>query len=133
MAYSSVSCTDDTVEPPTLEQLESVYAEAAQASPLFAGTVSEAARCAGWPATRDPVPLPTAPDARPILVIGGKFDLRTPYEWAQAMTETLGNATLLTSNHFGHVAVVNESACAKQAVRAYLTSGSLPASGAVCD
>jgi hypothetical protein len=60
------------------------------------------------------------------------MDLRTPYEFAQAMTETLGNATLLTSNHFGHCALGNAGDCVYQTIRAYLTSGSLPASGASC-
>jgi pimeloyl-ACP methyl ester carboxylesterase len=133
VASFSVSCTDDTIEPPTAEQLDSVYAQAYELSPVFWTTVTSAAGCSGWPTTRDPVPLPTAIDARPLLVIGGTQDLRTPYEWAQAMTETLGNATLLTSNHYGHVAIASGSQCAKQVVRAYLTSGSLPASGAICN
>jgi pimeloyl-ACP methyl ester carboxylesterase len=133
VAFSSVSCTDDTAAPPTIEQIEALEIEFVQASPLFAGDVIGVARCTGWPATRDPVPLPTAIDARPLLVIGGTLDLRTPYAWAQAMTETLGNATLLTSNHFGHVAIGNGGDCVQQAIRAYLTSGSLPASGASCD
>jgi pimeloyl-ACP methyl ester carboxylesterase len=132
VAYLSVNCTDDTVEPPTIEQLESLDAEFTQSSPLFGGDVEETALCAGWPVTRDPVPLPTAIDARPLLVIGGTRDMRTPYEFAQAMTETLGSATLLTSEHFGHGAVLNAGSCVRQAIRAYLTSGSLPASGAIC-
>jgi TAP-like protein len=52
-----------------------------------------------------PLLMPTALDARPLLVIGGTSVGRTPYEWSQAMTEALGKATLLTSNHFGHVAI----------------------------
>jgi hypothetical protein len=65
-------------------------------------------------------------------VIDGTLDLRTPYEFAQAMTETLGNATLLTSNHFEHCALGNAGDCVYQYIRAYLTSGCLPASGARC-
>jgi pimeloyl-ACP methyl ester carboxylesterase len=130
--FFSVSCTDDTVEPPTLEQIASVQAEFLQVSPLFADDARAVSACAGWPTTRDPVPLPTAPQARPLLVIGGTADIHTPYPWAQAMTEALGNATLLTSQHIGHGAVLLGSDCVRSAIRAYLTSGSLPASGAVC-
>jgi pimeloyl-ACP methyl ester carboxylesterase len=133
VAFNSVSCTDDNFEPPTLAELESLKAEFTEVSPLFAGTyVENAAICAGWPATRDPVPVPTATDAPPLLVIGGTEDSRTPWEWSFAMTEALGNATLLTSQHFGHVAIATDSECVLSNVRAYLASGSLPASGAVC-
>ncbi|HWO08231.1 MAG TPA: alpha/beta hydrolase, partial [Polyangiaceae bacterium] len=133
VAFFSVNCTDDTFEPPTLDELEALRAEFSELSPLFAeGYLVAAASCAGWPVTRDPVPLPTASDAPALLVIGGVADSRTPYEWSQAMTEALGNATLLTSNHYGHVAVASGSECVIRAVRAYLTSGSLPASGTTC-
>jgi len=130
--FASVMCTDDTVAPPTIEQLDALVAEYQGFSALFASNVTETALCAGWPTTRDPVPLPTAIAAPPLLVIGGTADVHTPYEWAQAMTETLGNATLLTSHHFGHVALSDPSPCVLQTVRAYLTSGSMPASGAEC-
>jgi pimeloyl-ACP methyl ester carboxylesterase len=130
--YFSVNCTDDAVEPPTIDEIVSVTYEFGQASPLFAGDVLSVANCTGWPTTRDPVPLPTATEGRPLLVIGGTQDMRTPYPFAQAMTEALGNATLLTSNHYGHGAVGWGGDCVRQNVRAYLTSGSMPATGATC-
>jgi len=128
----TVNCTDDTVEPPTVEQLVNVSAEFEQASPLFWVDFLAVPTCTAWPTTRDPVPVPTATEGRPLLVIGGTQDMRTPYPWAQAMTEALGNATLLTSNHYGHGAVGAGSDCVKQNIRAYLTSGSMPATGATC-
>lgn len=39
---------------------------------------------------------------------------------------------LLTSDHQGHAAVRIENTCVDYLVRAYLTSGSLPATGTVC-
>ncbi|MEO8184918.1 MAG: alpha/beta hydrolase [Deltaproteobacteria bacterium] len=128
----TVNCTDDTVAPPTLDQIVNLAAEFDQASPLFLADFLSAATCTAWPTTRDPVPLPAATEGRPLLVIGGTQDMRTPYPWAQAMTEALGNATLLTSNHYGHGAVASGSACVTQNIRAYLTSGSMPATGATC-
>jgi pimeloyl-ACP methyl ester carboxylesterase len=131
--FASVSCTDDPFEPPTLEQIDGIAAAFAQADPILSIPYAVyATLCTGWPTTRDPVPLPTARDASPLLVIGGTADSRTPYPWAQAMTETLGNATLLTSNHFGHGALTSGSDCVLGYVRAYLTSGSMPAAGATC-
>lgn len=133
VAFNSVTCTDDMLEPPTSEQLANLEAEFQQASPVFGSVfAAQAARCAGWPTTRDPVPLATAIDAPPLLVIGGTFDSRTPFPWAREMTETLGNATLLTSIHWGHVALGNGGDCLRANIRAYLTSGSLPATGATC-
>jgi pimeloyl-ACP methyl ester carboxylesterase len=133
VAYYSVSCTDDNFEPPTFAELDSLRAEFREVSPLFAELflVSTAA-CAGWPTTRDPAPVPTALDAPPLLVIGGRADARTPYEWSVSMTEALGNATLLTSEHYGHGAVISGSQCVLANTRAYLVSGSLPATGTIC-
>ena len=134
VAFASVNCSDDDFEPPTLAELDSVRTEFLQQSPVFGQNFAQyAALCAGWPATRDPVPMPTALDAPPLLVIGGLMDSRTPYEWAQAMTEALGNATLLTSNHFGHGAITEGGSCVRFTIRAYLTSGSLPSSGSLCE
>jgi pimeloyl-ACP methyl ester carboxylesterase len=133
VALIGVDCTDSTIEPPTLEQLQSVEEEFQAASPLFASDVMNAAMCTGWPTTRDPVPLPTALDAPALLVIGGIADARTPYQWAVAMTETLGNATLLTSAHYGHGAIQWGSDCTLLTIRAYLTSGSMPATGTLCE
>lgn len=130
--FASVSCTDDTREPPTLEEMERLGDEFLAASPVFGGQALRSAMCAGWPVTRDPVPLLTAPSAPPLLVIGGLFDSRTPYAWSVEMTETLGNATLLTSAHWGHGAL-GANDCVTFMVRAYLTSGSMPATGTVCE
>jgi pimeloyl-ACP methyl ester carboxylesterase len=134
VALLSVNCTDDVSEPPTVAQVESLFAEFEAVNPLYADDAFHALICTGWPATRDPVPLPTAPSVdKPLLVIGGLRDWRTPYSGAVAMTETLGKATLLMSDHQGHGAVGIDSECVNYFVRAYLTSGSLPATGTLCE
>ncbi len=133
VAYFSVTCADDVFEPPALEEVALLRDEFAQVNPLLATAADQAVICAGWPATPDPVPLPTALDAQRILVIGGTADPRTPYPWAQSMAETLGNATLLTSRHYGHGALAWGGECVRTTIRAYLTTGSLPALGAECE
>lgn len=134
VALFSVNCTDDVLEPPTLAQVESLYAEFSAVNPLYANDAVSALYCTAWPATRDPVPLPTAPDVEePLLVIGGLNDWRTPYSGAVAMAETLGKATLLTSDHYGHGATSLRNECVVYFVRAYLTTGSLPATGTLCE
>lgn len=133
VALTTVMCTDDVLEPPTVAEVESLFAEFNAVSPLYANAALPVINCAGWPTTRDPLPMPTALDVpQPVLVIGGLADWRTPYEWAPAMTEALGKATLLTSEHFGHCALPQRGECVISTVRAYFTSGSMPATGAVC-
>ena len=134
VANLSVMCTDDSLEPPTVAEVEGLYAEFYAVSPLYASEALTVINCAGWPSTRDPIPMPTAMGvSQPLLVIGGTADALTPYEWAPALTEALGKATLLTSTHFGHCAVDLANECVIDTVRAYLTSGSLPAAGTVCE
>jgi pimeloyl-ACP methyl ester carboxylesterase len=134
VALLSVNCTDDVLDPPSIAQAESLFAEFNAVNPLYADDALDVLLCTGWPATRDPVPLPTAPDVdEPLLVIGGLNDWRTPYEQAVAMTEAIGKATLLTSNHYGHGATRLGNDCVIAHVRAYLTSGSLPATGTLCE
>lgn len=132
VANLSVNCTDSTRDPASIEELDALLVELNEESPLFAFEAFPAASCSGWPTTRDPVPVPSAYDAPPLLVIGGTRDRRTPYHFAEEMTEALGNAVLLTSNHYGHVATTTSGACARDAVRAYLVDGALPPYGAVC-
>jgi len=134
VALTTVMCIDDPLEPPTVAEVESLYAEFYAVSPLYANEALPVINCAGWPTTRDPIPLPTATGvSQPLLVIGGTADALTPYTWAPVLTEALGKATLLTSNHFGHGAVDLVNECVVANVRAYLTSGSMPAAGTVCE
>jgi pimeloyl-ACP methyl ester carboxylesterase len=128
----SVNCTDASTEPASVQELDALYAEFTTESPYFASLAMAAAACTGWPATRDPVPLPVATEAPPLLVIGGVADLRTPFAYAEAMTDALGNATLLTSNHYGHGATPLGNECVNQAVRGFLIDGALPQYGAEC-
>lgn len=72
-------------------------------------------------------PEPTNPpsdydisDDVPVLVIGGKWDPATPYEWAQQAAEDIPSATLLTYNGDGHGAAPN-SECAQQQAATFLS------------
>jgi pimeloyl-ACP methyl ester carboxylesterase len=135
VALVTVNCTDDVLEPPTVAQIQSLHTEFNAVNPFYANEAVAAVMCTGWPVTREPVPLPTALGVdEPVLVIGGLNDWRTPYSQSVAMAEALGKATLLTSNHQGHAAAVRPNdTCVHYFVRAYLTSGSLPATGTVCE
>ena len=134
VAGRSVTCTDLTVPAPTIAQVQELYAELLAENPLFAGQpAGQALSCTGWPVTRDPVPMPSAPTTLPVLVIGGAQDLLTPLANAEEMTAALGNATLLVSNHYGHAALSNLNDCLAVAIGNYYGSGQRPAPGTVCD
>jgi pimeloyl-ACP methyl ester carboxylesterase len=66
------------------------------------------------------------------LVIGTTFDPATPYSSAIGMVRALGNARLLTMDGDGHTAYGGNSPCIDSATNNYLTAGTLPARGTVC-
>ncbi|MGW6411298.1 alpha/beta hydrolase [Streptomyces vinaceus] len=91
--------------------------------------------CATWPAraaaTYDgPWDKPTA---RPVLVIGTRYDPSTPYAGAEAMARELADARLLTNDGYGHTALFNHaSSCISAYESRYLVDGTLPPPGTVC-
>ncbi len=92
------------------------------------------APCASWPARsaeRYTGPW-NAPTAKPILVIGTRFDPNTSYANARRVARRLGNAVLLTHDGYGHVSVSDPSACVDATIGRYLTRLVAPRGGAVC-
>lgn len=67
-----------------------------------------------------------------ILVIGGRYDPATPYNWSERLTADLGNARLLTFRSTGHGAVPTFNACVLGALSAYFETLALPPVGAEC-
>lgn len=90
--------------------------------------------CAEWPgadADRYLGPFDTATD-NPVLVVGARWDPATRYEGAVIAHELLPNSALLTVNSWGHTSLFT-SACADQAIAAYLVSVTTPPPNATCD
>jgi pimeloyl-ACP methyl ester carboxylesterase len=87
--------------------------------------------CSFWAADRHVLEAPTAPSAPDLLVIGSVHDPATPYEGAVSLTETLGNATLLTWEGEGHTAY-GQSECINRLVDTYLISLTVPEPGTRC-
>ncbi|MEU8496164.1 alpha/beta fold hydrolase [Streptomyces lavendulae] len=91
--------------------------------------------CATWPARSaagydGPWNRPTA---RPVLVIGTRYDPSTPYTGAQAMARELADARLLTNDGYGHTALFNNgSSCISAYESRYFVDGTLPPFGTVC-
>jgi hypothetical protein len=66
-------------------------------------------------------------------VIAGTQDLLTPLSNAVAMTNAIGQATLLISNHYGHSSLSPENRCVIDAIINYFDRGQLPAPGTICE
>ncbi|MGH3868051.1 MAG: alpha/beta hydrolase [Pseudonocardiaceae bacterium] len=132
-AYRAISCLDR----PGVHSVGDLQAELPdfeRASPLMgAYRAWEDLGCAYWP-----IPAQTRPHtisyagSPPILVVGTTHDPATPYPWAQAMAAQLGSAVLLTYHSDGHIAYGRGSSCLDTTVDAYLTRGTMPGPGTVC-
>jgi pimeloyl-ACP methyl ester carboxylesterase len=94
---------------------------------------NHAPACAQWPGER--VSRYDGPyhatGSEPILVVGTTNDPDTPYQDAVALSRQLDNATLLTFDAEGHTAF-GRSACATEAVTAYLADLTVPPANTVC-
>jgi fermentation-respiration switch protein FrsA (DUF1100 family) len=88
--------------------------------------------CDYWPvpATGRPAPIHLS-ESLPILVVGSTHDPATPYAWAKALTSQLKGAELLTRTGDGHTGYFS-SACVRNWVDSYLSTGARPRVGTVC-
>ncbi|RKN04850.1 alpha/beta hydrolase [Streptomyces radicis] len=93
-----------------------------------------ALNCALWPVDNEDrfTRELTGAGAPPILVVGGRLDNVSPHHWAEAMTERLEGAVLLTREGVGHTSYRTSGPCVDDAVDAALIDGTLPANGTVC-
>jgi hypothetical protein len=94
------------------------------------------APCTAWPTGHANLGRYTGPwnkrTARPIVVIGNRFDPATAYANAKAVARRLGNAVLLTLDGYGHTSDVDPSTCIRQLKTRYLTDLVAPPRGTVC-
>jgi pimeloyl-ACP methyl ester carboxylesterase len=123
----------DSAERPDDAQLRRTWERSTGISPLFGGEGS-GGLCRFWPvAGSDQARHVNAAGSGPILVVGGKGDPATPYQWAPRLTKELGTARLLTYEGEGHGAYTSGNRCIQRRIDAYLLNGKLTARGAVCE
>ena len=67
-----------------------------------------------------------------VLVVGNLHDPATPYQGANDLAKTMGNAELLTWNGEGHTSYLEGSTCIDNYVNAYLLDGTLPPANTTC-
>ncbi len=131
-SFPAITCVD-TTERPDEATLRRTQAAAMKISPLF-GSEGSGGLCRVWPAKgSDEATRVNATGSAPILVVGGRNDPATPYEWAPRLTAQLRTATLVTYEGEGHGAYLSGSKCVTRVVDDYLIKGKLPARGATCE
>ncbi|GAA4504983.1 MULTISPECIES: alpha/beta hydrolase [Nonomuraea] len=130
-SFPAITCVD-TAERPDARTLRRTEEAALRISPLF-GSEGSGGICSVWPAAGgDEAKRVDATGSAPIVVIGGKNDPATPYEWAPKLTAQLKTATLVTYEGEGHGAYLSGSQCVAKLVDSYLLDGKLPRRGATC-
>ncbi len=130
-SFPAITCVDST-ERPDPAALRRTEAAALKISPLF-GSEGSGGLCRVWPAKgSDEARHVDATGSAPILVVGGKGDPATPYEWAPKLTAQLKTATLVTYEGEGHGAYLSGSKCIQGLVDSYLIDGKVPDKGASC-
>ncbi|MCE7576928.1 alpha/beta hydrolase [Aliivibrio fischeri] len=103
--YPIVSCTDE-ITPLTNEEIsnEDKYW---QSSMIYGGLLFERSQtCLNWKAERSPIA--SADDinrsiSSNILIIGGRYDPNTAYNWAEDMHKTIKSSTLITVDGYNSV------------------------------
>ncbi|MEV4072811.1 alpha/beta hydrolase [Nonomuraea fuscirosea] len=130
-SFPAITCVDsaERPDPATLRRTE---AAALKISPLF-GSEGSGGLCRVWPAKgSDEARHVDATGSAPILVVGGKGDPATPYEWAPKLTAQLKTATLVTYEGEGHGAYLSGSKCIQGLVDSFLIDGKVPSKGTSC-
>ncbi|MFI7642409.1 alpha/beta hydrolase [Nonomuraea sp. NPDC049400] len=130
-SFPAITCVD-TSERPSEQEIRRTEAAAMKISPLF-GSEGSGGLCRFWPVKgSDGARHVNATGSAPIVVVGGKGDPATPYEWAPKLTAQLKTATLVTYEGEGHGAYLSGSKCVQGLVDGFLIDGKLPAKGATC-
>ncbi len=132
-AFHGVQCADSRV-PRDEHRYSALALSEDQRVPVFGRLgVLDALTCAYWPenAVR-PYSGPWNRPTAPILVINSRNDPATPLAGAAAGAAELADARLLVVEGTGHSSMYVHSTCSEAAKREYLTTGTLPATGATC-
>jgi len=131
----AVNCSDEDLpaEPvDTFAEYQRELPRLAQVSPTFGPTMAVDS-CPFWTSVPDPVGIPDAVGAPPILVIGTTGDPATPYEWAEALADQLASGVLIRHEGEGHTVYAGGgSSCVDELVDAFLIALDTPASGVTC-
>jgi len=130
----AIACGDNTIEDPTLSEVQKVYEEIAKTS-TFADIWSLHVSCSGWKVKGKERFRGTFnhKTSHPLLLIGNTADPVTPLWAAHKMSKGFEGSVVLTQNSSGHCSISGTSLCTYKAIRAYFQNGTLPEEGTVCE
>ncbi|MGI5285971.1 alpha/beta hydrolase [Nonomuraea polychroma] len=130
-SLQAINCADST-ERPTAAEAAQINERIEQIFPILA-TEASSGVCAHWPVPGDDAAKRIdATGSAPIVVIGGKGDPATPYQWAETLTRQLKTGVLVTYEGEGHGAYLSGNGCVMKAVDAYVLEGTVPAQNTTC-
>lgn len=124
---------DDKTCPKDPSAYIAMAARLKQAAPRFGeSAASSGLLCAFWPTTPDPLTVPRAAGAPPIVVISTTNDPATPYEQGVALSKQLESGKLIIHRGEGHTIYAQGDSCVDAAVNAYLINLTVPDAGKTC-
>ncbi|PIE32990.1 MAG: hypothetical protein CSA55_02480 [Ilumatobacter coccineus] len=129
-AYSFINCADNA-ERLSADEAWAEADAAADGSTHFGDMLRGSSSCLGMPDATDPIVFGPAQGAAPILVIGTTGDPATPYEWSQALADSLDSGVLYTVEGEGHTAYLGID-CVESVVNDYLVDLTVPEAGGRC-
>ena len=127
-----VSCMDDPARPGE-EEITEAADELADQLKHFGALSRSDTGCYGMPPSLDPLHVEQADLETPALVIALEGDPATPMDWARGLTDSIGQAVLITSNGEGHGAFLSNSECVTDVVLDYLWYLDVPIDGWSCE
>ncbi|MFC7592361.1 alpha/beta hydrolase [Nonomuraea antimicrobica] len=131
-SLSAINCADNS-ERPTAAQSAEVNEKIREIFPILSIAGGVTGTCAHWPVQGDDTAKRIdATGSAPIVVIGGKGDPATPYEWAPKLAKQLKTGVLVTYGGEGHGAYLTGDGCVTGLVNAYVLEGKVPADGSTC-
>ncbi|MCE2573651.1 alpha/beta fold hydrolase [Motilimonas eburnea] len=137
--FKAVLCADE-LSPLTNAEVWAMETDFSTNAPVY-GPVTfhyNAFMCADWPGVQDPVAPLTDMDVKlqtPILIIGGEYDTRTSYVWAEAMAQSFASLTrfIRVENVVEHGFSYRGSDCIDDATTAYLLDPAAAQDFLTCD
>ncbi|MFN2517898.1 MAG: alpha/beta hydrolase [Jatrophihabitantaceae bacterium] len=131
-ANTTINC-NDAKPGPSDSTIKTTAATWAKAYPMFGRWAAPSLfSCQVWQPVRTPVPLPSAPTPKQVLVVGNLHDPATPYQGAKDLTAAMRNARLLTWDGEGHTSYLSGSSCIDNYINDYLIAGTLPPPNKTC-
>ncbi|MGW4801545.1 alpha/beta hydrolase, partial [Nonomuraea sp. NPDC004297] len=131
-SHTAIMCAD-TSERPTAAQLEQVNERIKKIFPILSFDDAATGTCMHWPVPGDDAAKRIdATGSAPIVVVGGKGDPATPYQWSTTLTKQLRTGVLVTYEGEGHGAYLTGNGCLTRTVDAYLIDGKVPGAGSTC-